>query len=50
MCKCLVNVQMLDKCANVLMCKCVNVQIVAFVCCVSWLSTRQLKNVQHAQC
>ncbi len=50
MCKRLVNVQMLDKCANVQMCKCVNVQIVAFVCCVSWLSTRQLKNVQHAQC
>ena len=59
MCKCLVNVLMLDKCANawlmckcanVQMCKCVNVQIVAFVCCVSWLSTHQLKNVQHAQC
>ena len=50
MCKCLVNVQILDKCANVQMCKCVNVQIVAFVCCVSWLSTHQLKNVQHAQC
>ncbi len=50
MCKCLVNVQMCECLVNVQMCKCVNVQIVAFVCCVSWLSTRQLKNVQHAQC
>ncbi len=27
MCKCLVNVQMLDKCANVQMCECANVQM-----------------------
>ena len=39
MCKC-ENVQMLNKCANVQMCKCVrmykceNVQMVAFVCAV----------------
>ena len=33
MCKCLVNVQMLSECANAwLMCKCVNVQMVAFSC------------------
>ena len=42
MCKCVVNVQMRGQCANVRMCKCANVQIVALNCCASLRANAQL--------